>query len=99
MTTKKQIDAALARALVATALAIAITFIAGIIYARAEPQIDFYNSSGSYAGTQFNYGRSSTFTDKNGKFDGTAIRNSDGTTSFYDRNGHFSGQSFNRGKR
>jgi len=51
----------------------------------------FYDSRGSFAGSSVTRGNSTSFTDRNGRFDGTSIRNSDGTTSFYDRNGRFTG--------
>jgi KTSC domain len=37
----------------------------------------------------------SSFYDRNGRFSGSAIRNSDGTTSFYDSHGHFTGSVIN----
>jgi hypothetical protein len=60
----------------------------------AEPQQrsqSFYDARGSFAGSATTRGNQTSFTDRAGKFDGTAIRNSDGTTSFYDRSGHFTG--------
>ena len=40
-------------------------------------------------------GNSTSFTDRNGRFDGTAIQNSNGTKSFYDRNGRYTGSTVN----
>jgi hypothetical protein len=61
----------------------------------------FYDRNGSYAGSTstYNSGRNTTVTDRNGKFDGSVIRNSNGTTSFYDRNGHFTGSSTDTSRR
>jgi hypothetical protein len=44
-------------------------------------------------------GNQTTFTERNGRFDGSAIRNSDSTTNFYDRDGHFTGSSTNTTQR
>jgi hypothetical protein len=63
--------------------------------ARAEPSRSFYDQRGSFAGSAVTRGNATTFSDRNGRFDGTAIRNSDGTTSFYDRRGYFTGSSTN----
>jgi hypothetical protein len=43
------------------------------------------------AGSSVTPGNQTTLTDRNGRFDGRAIRYSDGTTSFYDKSGHFTG--------
>jgi len=39
----------------------------------------------------FDYGRTQTYTDRNGRFSGSAVDNGNGTTSFFNRNGQFSG--------
>jgi len=63
----------------------------------AEPSMSrsFYDRYGSFAGSSVTRGNQTTFTDRNGHFDGSAIRNRDGTISFYDRNGHFTGSTTN----
>jgi hypothetical protein len=55
----------------------------------------FERRSGSFAGssTTYNGGKNTSAYDRNGRFDGSAIKNSDGTTSFYDRSGRFTGSS------
>ena len=50
---------------------------------------------GAPAGSSTSVGNSTSFADRNGRFDGTAIRNSNGTTSLSDRNGHFTGSTVN----
>src|SRR5215467_9179997 len=50
-----------------------------------------YDKDGKYQGSVFDYGRTQTYTDRNGTFNGSAINNGNGTTSFYNRNGNFSG--------
>ena len=39
----------------------------------------------------FDYGRTQTYTDRNGYFVGSSVNNGNGTTSFFNRNGQFSG--------
>jgi hypothetical protein len=51
----------------------------------------YYDRNGSFAGSSTTHGNQTTFTDRAGKFEGTSIRNSDGTTSHYDRAGRFIG--------
>src|SRR5262249_25010438 len=64
---------------------------------HAEPmqQRSFYDRNGSFAGSSSTHGNSTSVYDKSGRFDGSVIRNSDGTTSFYDKSGHFTGSSTN----
>jgi hypothetical protein len=80
------------------AIVLAVWFIAA---ARAEPSTSrsFYDRSRSFAGSSVTRGNSTSFTDRNGRFDGAAIKNSDGTTSLYDRNGHFTGSVTNTSPR
>ena len=54
-------------------------------------QTPVYDASGHYAGSVFNYGKTQTYTDRNGQFTGSAVNNGNGTTSFFNRNGQFSG--------
>jgi hypothetical protein len=63
--------------------------------AQQSTSRSLYDQRGSFAGSATTRGNETSFTDRSGKFDGTAIRNSDGTTSFYDRRGHFTGSSSN----
>jgi hypothetical protein len=76
-------------------LTLALTLV--VTNANAEPSTSrsFYDGKGSFAGSSTTNGNSTSFTDRNGRFDGTSIKNSDGTTSVYDRNGHFVGSSTN----
>ena len=68
--------------------------------AKADDTRSYYDTNGSFAGSSNtdSGGRNTTFTDRDGKFSGSAIRNSDGTTSFYDRSGHFTGTNTNQPK-
>src|SRR5215471_16470489 len=50
-----------------------------------------YGPDGKYQGSVFDYGRTQTYTDRNGQFTGSAIKNGNGTTSFFGRNGSFTG--------
>ena len=59
-------------------------------------QTPIYGPDGKYQGSVFNYGRTQTYTDRNGHFSGSAINNGNGTTSYYRRNGNFSGSSIDR---
>lgn len=74
---------------IAAAVALVLTATA----AFAEPSLSrsFYDNRGSFAGSSVTRGNATSVYDRNGRFDGTVIRNSDGTNSFYDRNGHFTG--------
>jgi hypothetical protein len=72
------------------------------VKAQAEDRTrSFYDRNGSFAGSTstYNDGKNTTVTDRNGKFDGSVIRNSNGTTSFYDKNGHFTGSSTDTSRR
>jgi len=50
-----------------------------------------YGLDGKYQGSVFDYGRTQTYTDRNGHFVGSSVNNGNGTTSFFNRNGQFSG--------
>ena len=50
-----------------------------------------YGADGRYQGSVFDYGRTQTYTDRNGHFVGSSVNNGNGTTSFFNRNGQFSG--------
>ena|SRR5215475_6560716 len=54
-------------------------------------QTPIYDKDGKYQGSVFNYGKTQTYTDRDGKFSGSAVQNNNGTTSFSNRNGNFSG--------
>jgi hypothetical protein len=77
--------------LVLALLAVAYTL------ARAG-ETPIYDKDGRYSGSVFDYGRTQTYTDRNGQFTGSAVSNGNGTTSFFNRNGNFSGSagSFDR---
>jgi hypothetical protein len=66
-----------------------------ITFSRADERRSFWDERGQFAGSSSSHGSSTTFTDRDGRFNGSAIRNSNGTTSFYDKNGHFAGSSTN----
>jgi hypothetical protein len=50
-----------------------------------------YGPDGKYQGSVFDYGRTQTYTDRNGQFTGSAVNNGNGTTSFFNRKGQFNG--------
>ena len=54
-------------------------------------QTPIYGPDGKYQGSVFNYGKTQTYTDRNGHFSGSAINNGYGTTSFYGPRGNFTG--------
>jgi hypothetical protein len=70
---------------------VAATFLLPALAHAQQSSRAFYDRNGSFSGSSVTRGNATTFTDRAGRFDGTAIRNSDGTTSFYDRSGHFTG--------
>jgi len=57
--------------------------------AHAE-QRNFAGPNGNSQGSAYDYGRSTTFTDRKGQVSGSSIQNGN-TTTFYDRNGHYQG--------
>ena len=64
--------------------------VAGYALARAG-ETPVYDKDGRYQGSVFDYGKTQTYTDRNGQFNGSAVNNGNGTTSFFNRNGQFSG--------
>jgi hypothetical protein len=70
-------------------VAVFIVFMA-IRPARAG-ETPIYGPDGKYQGSVFNYGKTQTYTDRNGHFTGSAINNGNGTTSFYGPRGNFAG--------
>jgi hypothetical protein len=65
---------------------------AGYALAHAQSrETPMYDKDGRYQGSVFDYGRTQTYTDRNGQFNGSAVNNENGTTSFFNRNGQFSG--------
>jgi hypothetical protein len=65
---------------------------AGYALAHAQSrEKPVYDANGRYNGSVFDYGRTQTYTDRNGHFNGSAVNNWNGTTSFFNRNGQFSG--------
>jgi hypothetical protein len=80
--------------------AIVLIIFAPIMWAAsalAEPSSSksFYDRNGSFAGSSVTRGNTTRVYDARGRFDGTAIKNSDGTTSFYDARGRFTGSTVN----
>ena len=76
-------------------LVLATVLLPSIAFGQSSTSRSFHDSRGSFAGSSVTRGNETSFSDRNGRFDGTAIRNSDGTTSFYDKRGHFTGSSTN----
>src|SRR5215510_8747852 len=54
-------------------------------------QTPIYGPDGKYQGSVFNYGRTQTYTDRNGHFSGSSINNGNGTTSYYGSRGNVTG--------
>jgi hypothetical protein len=69
---------------------IALIFIIAFVRAYAA-ETPLYDKDGRYSGSVFDYGRTQTYTHRNGQFNGSAVNNGNGTTSFFNRNGQFSG--------
>src|SRR5262245_22646091 len=59
---------------------------------RAD-ETPIYGPDGKYQGSVFDYGRTQTYTDRNGRFTGSAIHNGNGTTSYYGPRGQYQGSS------
>jgi len=62
-----------------------------VVHAARAGETPIYGPDGKYQGSVFDYGRTQTYTDRNGHFTGSAVNNGNGTTSFFNRNGQFSG--------
>ena len=77
--------------------AASVAILAAAPYASAESTTrSFYDSRGSFAGSSVTRGNSTNVYDHSGRFDGSIIRNNNGTRSFYNRSGRFSGSSTGR---
>ena len=74
---------------------LAALLLPSLAHAQQSRSESFYDRNRSFAGSAITRGNQTNAYDRAGRFDGTAIRNSDGTTSFYDRNGHFTGSRSN----
>jgi len=73
---------------------IIFAFIYLVVHARAHAQshqTPIYGADASNQGSVYDYGKTQTYTDRNGHFSGSAVNNGNGTTSFYNRNGNFTG--------
>ena len=70
---------------------IAVIYIIWSITHAGAAERPLYDANGHYAGSVHDYGRTQTYTDRNGQFTGSAINNGNGTTSFFNRNGNFTG--------
>jgi hypothetical protein len=70
-------------------VAVFIVFMA-IRPVRAQ-QTPIYGPDGKYQGSVYDYGKTQTYTDRNGHFTGSAVNNGNGTRSFFNRNGNFTG--------
>ena len=71
-------------------LAFAFLMVCAWIGAHAG-ETPIYDKDGKYQGSVHDYGRTQTFTDRDGRFTGSSVNNGNGTTSFFNRNGNFSG--------
>jgi hypothetical protein len=78
------------QALVTIAIAAAIVVAVKVIQARAG-ETPIYGPDGKYQGSVFDYGKTQTYTDRNGQFTGSAVNNGNGTTSFFNQRGQFNG--------
>ena len=71
-------------------LALAILMASYVLAHAQSRETPIYDKDGRYNGSVFDYGKTQTYTDRNGHFSGSAINNRNGTTSFFNRNGQFS---------
>jgi hypothetical protein len=70
----------------------ALVFVTSVHIHRAHAsETPIYDKDGHYAGSVHDYGKTQTYTDRNGRFVGSAINNCNGTTSFYGPRGNFTG--------
>jgi hypothetical protein len=77
--------------LIALALAFAVVLTVHKVARAQSHQTPVYDKDGRYQGSVFDYGKTQTYTDRNGRFVGSAINNGNGTTSFYGQHGQFQG--------
>src|SRR5262249_24864619 len=89
---RKDANARTARTVVSYfALAFLFLMICAAIGAAFGGERPLYDRDGHYAGSVFDYGKTQSYPDRNGQFNGSVINNGNGTTSFFNRNGQFSG--------
>ena len=62
-----------------------------VVDAARAGETPIYGPDGNYQGSVFDYGKTQTYTDRNGHFSGSSINQGNGTTSFFSRNGQFTG--------
>jgi hypothetical protein len=82
------------QSLVGLALTIAIVLVVLTIAAHAQvlgKETPIYGADGKYQGSVHDYGKTQTYTNGSGQFNGSSINNGNGTTSFYGPNGNFTG--------
>jgi hypothetical protein len=93
MTTSRSLERHSACTITYTAVLLVVVLIMWLASALAEPSSarSFYDRDGRLRWGSSTRGNATSFTDRNGRFDGSAIRNSDGSKSLYDRSGHFTG--------
>src|SRR5262249_4944907 len=77
--------------LIVAAICAVIFFAFMAIRPAGAGETPIYGPDGKYQGSVFNYGKTQTYTDRNGHFTGSAVNNGTGTTSFFNRNGSFIG--------
>jgi hypothetical protein len=78
----------------ASVILLALVF-AGMLKATGAcaGETPIYGPDGKYRGSVFDYGKTQTYSDRNGRFTGSSINNGNGTTSYFGRNGNFQGSS------
>ena len=77
--------------LIALALAFAVVLTVHKVARAQSHQTPVYDKNGRYQGSVFDYGKTQTYTDRNGHFTGSSVNNGNGTTSFYGPRGNFAG--------
>jgi hypothetical protein len=68
----------------------ALSLVLVLVTTMAHAQQRITGANGSYQGSAYDYGRSTTFTDRKGQFSGSALQ-SGNRADFYDRNGRYQG--------
>jgi hypothetical protein len=89
--------------LIIAAFALAIAVSVAVSRAHAQQtttQVEsFVDSAGHFAGSSATHGNETAYSNARGGYAGSAIRNSDGTTTLYDSRGHYSGSVYRSGPR
>jgi hypothetical protein len=78
--------------MIMVAIACAVALAVMVATSRAQShQTPVYGPDGKYQGLVFDYGKTQTYTDRNGHFTGSAINNGNETTSYFGPRGNFTG--------